>query len=166
MRAWTNPFSTGEPLAYFLSWTTYGTWLPGDERGWNRKGEHESLPSNMAREESAIGDLNEPPFLLTPTDRSLVETTIRKHCEIRGWKLHAVNVRSNHAHVVVIDPQTRPETTVAQFKSWCTRKLKPNHPDRKRFWTEGASTRWINEDAGLASAIEYTLEAQGRNGVE
>jgi hypothetical protein len=23
-----------DPLAYFLTWTTYGTWLPGDERGW------------------------------------------------------------------------------------------------------------------------------------
>ena len=23
-----------EPLAYFLTWSTYGTWLPGDERGW------------------------------------------------------------------------------------------------------------------------------------
>ncbi|MCA9109357.1 MAG: hypothetical protein KDA52_05390 [Planctomycetaceae bacterium] len=23
-----------EPLAFFLTWTTYGTWLPGDERGW------------------------------------------------------------------------------------------------------------------------------------
>ena len=23
-----------EPLAYFLTWATYGTWLPGDERGW------------------------------------------------------------------------------------------------------------------------------------
>jgi hypothetical protein len=22
-----------DPLAYFLTWTTYGTWLPGDERG-------------------------------------------------------------------------------------------------------------------------------------
>ena len=22
-----------EPLAYLLTWTTYGTWLPGDERG-------------------------------------------------------------------------------------------------------------------------------------
>ena len=23
-----------EPLAYFLTWPTYGTWLPGDECGW------------------------------------------------------------------------------------------------------------------------------------
>ena len=26
-----------EPLAYFLTWTTYGTWLPGDGRGWVEK---------------------------------------------------------------------------------------------------------------------------------
>jgi hypothetical protein len=26
-----------EPLAYYLTWTTYGTWLPGDERGWVAK---------------------------------------------------------------------------------------------------------------------------------
>ena len=23
-----------DPLAYFITWATYGTWLPGDERGW------------------------------------------------------------------------------------------------------------------------------------
>ena len=23
-----------DPLAYFLTWSTYGTWLPGDARGW------------------------------------------------------------------------------------------------------------------------------------
>jgi hypothetical protein len=22
------------PLAYFITWGTYGTWLPGDQRGW------------------------------------------------------------------------------------------------------------------------------------
>ena len=26
-----------EPLAYLLTWTTYGTWLPGDDRGWTEK---------------------------------------------------------------------------------------------------------------------------------
>ena len=33
-----STFNTGEPLAFLLTWTTYGTWSPGDERGWNRKG--------------------------------------------------------------------------------------------------------------------------------
>lgn len=26
-----------DPLALFLTWTTYGSWLPGDERGWVEK---------------------------------------------------------------------------------------------------------------------------------
>jgi hypothetical protein len=25
------------PLAYYLTWTTYGAWLPGDRRGWVSK---------------------------------------------------------------------------------------------------------------------------------
>ena len=24
----------GDPVGYFLTWVTYGTWLPGDSRGW------------------------------------------------------------------------------------------------------------------------------------
>ena len=23
-----------EPIAFFLTWATYVTWLPGDDRGW------------------------------------------------------------------------------------------------------------------------------------
>jgi hypothetical protein len=26
------------PIAYHLTWTTYGTWLPGDSRGWVQSG--------------------------------------------------------------------------------------------------------------------------------
>ena len=32
--------SMEETLAYFLTWTTYGSWLPGDERNWvDKRGE-------------------------------------------------------------------------------------------------------------------------------
>ena len=31
-----------DPLAYFITWTVYGSWLQGDERGWRRyRGGHE-----------------------------------------------------------------------------------------------------------------------------
>ena len=38
------------PLAYFLTWTTYGSWLPGDERGWvdGRGGTHVAAPARAA----------------------------------------------------------------------------------------------------------------------
>ena len=159
-------FNTGEPLAFFITWTTYGTWLPGDDRSWNRKGELEERPSNPLLHEAAVAQMKELPFLLSEADRRIAEKTIRDHCDFRGWSLHAVNVRSNHAHAVVTAPGYKPETIVSQFKAWCTRKLQLSHPERKRFWTEGASCRWINREDDFTAAIEYTLEAQDRKGVE
>ena len=159
-------FNTGEAIAYFLTWTTYGTWLPGDDRGWNRKGVLENLPANPLFEEMALASLKEEPFLLSHAAQEVVETTIGKHCEIRAWQLHAANVRSNHVHVVVTSPGYQPKTVASQFKAWSTKRLKPIHPNRTKFWTQGSSCRWINTEDDLASAIEYTLEAQDRKGTE
>ena len=53
----------GEPLAYFLTWTTYGTWLPGDERGWVAKpGEMRITGPRIGQH--AMSRLTEPPLVL------------------------------------------------------------------------------------------------------
>ena len=143
------PFNTGDPIAYFITWTAYGTWLPGDERGWNQKGNFETLAPNPLAKDAAIAKMKEAPFLLSIEDRRIVNETIMAHCEIRAWDLHAVNVRSNHVHVVVTAVDYKPDVVASQFKAWSTRKLKANYPDRKRFWTECASCRWINQDLSL-----------------
>ncbi len=155
-------FNTGEPIAYFITWTTYGTWLPGDERGWHRWGEGEARPPNELFLETAKSKMKESALILSEQDRSAVAQTITRHCEIRVWELHAVNARSNHIHVVVTAPGYDPKVVRDQFKSWCTRHLKPRIPHRTRFWTEGGSCRWINVDDDLESAITYVNEAQDR----
>lgn len=33
-----------DPLTYFITWTTYGTWLPGDVRGWRKTNAGPQLP--------------------------------------------------------------------------------------------------------------------------
>ena len=50
-----------EPLAYFLTWTTYGTWLPGDERGyytkpgqWKDPDTHRRMMSQLVMTDDAI----------------------------------------------------------------------------------------------------------------
>ena len=159
-------FNDGEPLAYFLTWTTYGTWLPGDERGWNRKDELADLPGNRVFNEAAESNLKETPFCLSDSDREIVESTVRKHCSIRNWELYALSVRSNHVHAVVTAENYKPDTVASQFKAWCTRNLKCNYPRRERYWTEGASQRWINQESELRTVVKYTLEAQDRKGVE
>ncbi len=104
------PFNAGEPLAYFLTWTTYGTWLPGDDRGWRRKGEPEVQPPNPLMVEMARSPMKEKEFTLSHEHRRLVERTIRRHGELRRWAPHAVNARTSQIHVVVTAVGYRPET--------------------------------------------------------
>ena len=153
-----------EPLGYLLTWTTYGTWLPGDERGWHSKDLPGDLHPDPQIREQAESCLTERPFTLSHEQRVVVDDTIRRHCVIRNWPLHAVAVRSNHVHVVVTAPGYHPDTGVEQYKAWCTRMLKPLVPRREHFWTVRASRRWLNHEASFDAAISYVLDAQDRKG--
>jgi REP element-mobilizing transposase RayT len=122
------------PLAYLLTWTTYGSWLPGDRRGWVAKPGEFRAPDARIRE-LAAKRMNQESVTLDRNARDLVEQTIKHHCIIRRWQLHAVNCRSNHVHVVVSAPERSPEDVMDQFKAWCSRRLTeqwildPNKPE-------------------------------------
>ncbi len=166
-----NKFNTGDPLAYFLTWTTYGTWLPGDDRGWTRKDASGAMKaSNPLFRDAAAARMKEAAFILSTAQREIVELTIRKHCEIRNWRLHAVNVhavnvRSNYVHVVVTAAGYRSQTVRDQFKAWCSRRLKEAGIMRDNFWTEGCSQRLVNSENDLEAAVVYVLDAQDRKEV-
>jgi len=150
-----------EPLAYFLTWTTYGSWLPGDERGWTKRhGKFEQANRSLERHAEML--LDDEGVILTPEQRRIVESTIARHCELRGWRLWIVQARTNHVHVVVTAKDVHPDTVMEQCKAWCTRKLKEADPlaARERWWTERGSTRYINHGDGLEKAILYVRDAQ------
>jgi hypothetical protein len=117
-----NDAPMSDPLAYFLTWPTYGTWLPGDDRGWVKRREGFQIPSQALRL-GARARMTEDACQLDAEQRQLVETTIRQHCDIRGWTLYAVSCRSNHVHVVV-SARVHPDQVREQLKSWCSRNLK------------------------------------------
>jgi REP element-mobilizing transposase RayT len=156
------------PLAYLITWTTYGTWLPGDERGWVESGKSGVQEPNFDREILASRIMADEPVRLNSLQRDSVEQTIRRHCCIRKWHLHAVNVRTNHVHVVVTADR-KPEEVMSQFKAWCSRTLSDlaglkekvaKKAGRRRWWTEHGSTKWINDEKYLANAIRYVNELQ------
>ena len=104
-----------EPLAYFLTWGTYGTWLPGDERGWTKYGKGWQRPAPI-RELEAAALMTDDACRLDREQRQLVERTIAEVCRHRGWHLHAVNCRSNHLHVVVTSGRA-PKVVRSQLES-------------------------------------------------
>jgi REP element-mobilizing transposase RayT len=157
------------PLAYHIIWTTYGTWLPGDARGWIKSGVMGVQAPNPELEQHAREMMAEAEVRLTHEQRDAVEQVIRDHCRIRKWLLHAVNSRSNHVHVVVTC-DCDGEKARDEFKLWASRKLSDlagltvpvaRKAGRRHWWTEGGDVRRIDDERYLENAIEYVTNLQG-----
>jgi REP element-mobilizing transposase RayT len=158
-----------DPLAYFLTWHTYGTWLHGDAAGsidaaHNQFGSHH-IGDHPKRRERAMKRMNHPPLILDPSARTAVEGVIAKHCEHRKWLLRASSVRSNHVHIVVNAPKTAPEEVVRQLKQWGTRTLRELGfaGSDQRVWADHASTKYLFDQSSVDAAVRYTIESQDRN---
>ncbi len=147
-------------LAYFLTRTTYGSWLHGDRRGSvdrrNASPGMEYYPPNPAWERAERRRMKYPVVRLSAEQRRIVETSIKKHCRHRGWQLIALNCRSNHVHLILQTDRTSPERAMTELKAYATRALrKAGLASEGRIWTRGASTRHLNSQASLKTAKQY-----------
>jgi len=155
-----------EPLAYFLTWTTYGTWLPGDSRGWvNRHSKRERVVEAPcpALESHARGLMNDPPVVLDPKMREVADTAMRQACRELSWAIHALEVRSNHVHVVVTACDASPGKVMGILKVRGTQALNALRlgGDRDRWWTREGSKRILNSPASVDAAISYVKSQDG-----
>ncbi|MEM7453113.1 MAG: transposase [Planctomycetota bacterium] len=169
------PDDFNEPITLFITWTTYGSWLPGDSRGWVKwkKGKQRPQPH---LEDWCKGRMKEKAVLLSPEQREAVESVIRKHAEHRGWELHAVSARSNHVHVAVTvgakngNQEERVVDGVKrvrdQFKANATRVLRQgaNPIQNEKVWTKGGDIQFVDTDDDLEQVVIYITEAQDRMG--
>ncbi len=163
-----------EALAYFLTWGTYGTWLPGDERGWNEYGRGWQPPDPIRKTE-AEARMTDDACRLDAEQRDLIERQIGETCRFRAWKLHAVNCRTNHLHVVVTATAAA-KIVRNQLKAWCTRRLKELENKRRQaigsgavtsrirenWWAERGSQRFLNDEESLEAAIRYVRDSQDK----
>jgi REP element-mobilizing transposase RayT len=149
-----------DPLAFFLTWTAYGSWLPGDARGWvDDRGAIREPNERLAR--SARRLLQNPVVVLDGSCRRLVEQVIREHCGFRNWTVHAVNCRTTHVHVVVSAEQS-PEAVLRSLKGRCSRKLSEAKGVTERLWTKGGSVRRLFDTRALETVVVYVVECQDR----
>jgi REP element-mobilizing transposase RayT len=152
-----------EPLAFFITWTVYGTFLQGDERGWRKwgKGDQEPQPrlADWRRER-----LKYSIELLSEQERAWVNQEIHRLCAFREWKCWTVNTRSNHAHLVVTASGYDGAKVRDQCKANATRVLRQHTAKfvERPIWSEGGDWRCIGTQDDLEMAIAYVKDAQDR----
>ncbi len=156
---------------WLLTWTTYGTRLPGDDRGHvSNVRSHDgperrhNIPGTepdakqrglqLAARANLVGD---PIYL----DVDLVQPLFEQFRETeshRGWILLAVGIMANHVHLVVGVPgDPEPDTILRDFKSYGSRKLNRLRvkPVSGTWWTEGGSKRKTEGREAILAVIEY-----------
>jgi len=155
------------PLAYLITIRTYGTWLHGDERSsvdLHGQNLHDTPRVKPITKLNRIMErkLAQKPFLLDAPCRGAVEAAIKEVCDHRLHQLFAMNVRTNHAHVVVAGLM-RPERIATDFKSYSTRRLRDQGlvASDRRVWSRGESTRYLWKERHVELAVNYVLYGQG-----
>jgi hypothetical protein len=126
-------------LGYLLTFSSYGTHLPGSEKG-SVDREHSRacspmLPFNAKREAWGRARLNETPWVLERQARLITLEAIRSVCQHRQWIAHAIHIRTTHVHAVIAG-ETVPERMLSDFKAYATRALRRELPEipRRRYW--------------------------------
>jgi REP element-mobilizing transposase RayT len=161
-----------DPITLFITWTTYGSWLPGDSRGWRKWKQGEQQPQPLL-EDWCKDRMKEKPVILDAQHREAIEEVIREHARHRGWNLHAVSVRSNHVHVAVtVVPKTGKTNRVGdgikrvrdELKANATRVLRQsdNPIANSKVWTKGGDIEIIDTEDDLEQVVLYVCEAQDR----
>jgi REP element-mobilizing transposase RayT len=158
----------GSPIAYFITFRTYGTWLHGDARSsiqQRHRGRGPAQLPPLPKLECAMEALlTHSPVRFAPDQRDCVADTIRKVCEHHTWIVHALAVLSEHVHMVVsVPPQMPPERVMNTLKSWATRRLVESglFPAGTRAWGRHGSTRYIWTETGIEDACRYVSHHEG-----
>jgi REP element-mobilizing transposase RayT len=157
---------SGVPLAYFISFRCYGTWLHGDERSsvdrFHNVYGTSVLPPDEKRAREVRSRMKREPVELTAKRRMAVEAAVRETCDIRGWVLRAINVRTNHVHTVVT-ANRKPEWVMNAFKANATSKMVEASVWQRGLkpWSRHGSTRYLWTEKSVARAIDYVINGQG-----
>jgi REP element-mobilizing transposase RayT len=162
---------------WFLTWTMYGQWLPGDPRGSVTRIE---LPGQSHREEQdefgtprteAIPDLNESarkrlkcdPIYLTLEHAEKLLPQFQETAAIRKWLLVGTAIMANHIHVVVgVPDDPDPEDLLRDLKAYGSRKLNREFgkPKSETWWTQSGSKRKLPDRVAIQNAVQYLRDQE------
>jgi REP element-mobilizing transposase RayT len=139
-------------IAYMITWTTYGTWLQGDERKYVKDGQTHGPNPNL--EKSNLLLLKQQIIKLTSRQKITAQNAILKEAKRINHKIYAIAVYSNHIHIVAENNRTPINQMVSRYKNVATAAIKRTGHDAK-LWTKGYDKRFCFTEKQLRQKIEY-----------
>ncbi len=157
------------PFALFITWTTYGTWLPGDPRGYvsntlmkngrytSRRSQHgepvsRDNPHTFAAAKKA--QQHETVWLL-PQQAFTVAEAMKNAAAARHWHIIRAAVMAGHVHTLTANCPDDGPAVRRILKGVSTAALSAGAGHPGRWWTRGGSGRYLHSQCSLDAVEEY-----------
>ena len=139
-------------LGYMITWTTYGTWLQGDERGYVKNGKIYPANKNLLQynKKTQLQDA----VKLSKVQQKIVQDAILKESALQGQRIYALSVMPTHVHLVAgYIPQ--PISKIVAYYKKSTRLALKAIGHNGRLWTKGYDKRFCFDEESLTRRIRY-----------
>jgi len=138
-----------------ITWTTYGTWLQGDGRGYVKNGQtyHENKALMQKNKKLQAQDM----IKLSRNQQQVVRKAINEEAELQDQCIYALSVQSNHVHIVAEYTRQPISKIVAYYKKSARLALKVAGHNGK-LWTKGYDKRFCFDKAALEQRIKYVQD--------
>ena len=144
-----------------ITWTTYGTWLQGDKRGYVKDGE--ILLKNDALLQSNLKRLKNPATRFDAEHCAIVRHAILNKARETRQQIYAISVCSSHVHIVAARTNESIEKVVSYYKNAARIALR-GRGFVGRVWTKGFNKRFCFDREELKSKIKYVKDHRNTDG--
>lgn len=151
------------PLAYHMTFGTYGMRLHGDARGTVDRQRNKPGEPIVGQNQSWVAfekvRLNHPPVSLTLSHQLKIESLMPSICERGDWEHWITAAESDHVHTL-ITVTGHADTKVVRklIKRWLGQALSEQYreiKDRQPWWAEGGSIKWVWDQGYFDRVYDY-----------
>jgi REP element-mobilizing transposase RayT len=151
------------PLAYHITFGTYGTRLHGDPRGTiDRRCKAYGQPiveHSEAREQIAAERMKHQPILFTVDQCVFAQAAVEEICERGRWEFIQTACGPDHVHVL-LKSERKPKAIRRWLKRWLGEAMTARWPlpDGQSWWAKGGSAKCVWEEKYLRNVEQYIRE--------
>ena len=164
-------------VGYLLTWTTYGTWMRGDARGYvgetlqpdgsvlprvNEPGKNYSADDSLTLT-TDLARLKNRPVLLGQSEATVVAEALVELSRRRAYMIRSAAVMSDHVHVAMDAEPEEARWAIRRFKSITAVRLSQRFGSPSgRWWTREGSKRIKESRSAYEAAIRYVANQSGK----
>jgi REP element-mobilizing transposase RayT len=143
---------TKKLIGYMITWTTYGSWLQGDKRGYVKYGR--ILTANDRLKYANQKQQRSQTVKLDSSQKHIVRNAILQEAQRINQEILSIAVCSNHVHIVAKVSSESIEQIVHRYKRLSTFVLRQAGLAGK-VWSTGFDKRFCFTDKEIEQKVKY-----------